>query len=82
MQEHRVTVAKQQYTLAEPFFVLATQNPLEMEGTYPLPEAQLDRFFFKIDVAVPVGGGPRPRSSSAPPASSSRRSARPPPAPR
>ena len=50
MQEHRVTVAKQQYVLAEPFFVLATQNPLEMEGTYPLPEAQLDRFFFKIDV--------------------------------
>ena len=53
MQEHRVTVAKQQYTLAEPFFVLATQNPLEMEGTYPLPEAQLDRFFFKIDVPFP-----------------------------
>ncbi|MGZ8512802.1 MAG: AAA family ATPase, partial [Candidatus Limnocylindria bacterium] len=50
MQEHRVTVAKQQYTLSEPFFVLATQNPLEMEGTYPLPEAQLDRFFFKVDV--------------------------------
>jgi MoxR-like ATPase len=53
MQEHRVTVAKQQYTLVEPFFVLATQNPLEMEGTYPLPEAQLDRFFFKIDVPFP-----------------------------
>ncbi|HEY6609049.1 MAG TPA: MoxR family ATPase [Candidatus Limnocylindria bacterium] len=53
MQEHRVTVAKQQYTLSEPFFVLATQNPLEMEGTYPLPEAQLDRFFFKIDVGFP-----------------------------
>jgi MoxR-like ATPase len=53
MQEHRVTVAKQQYVLAEPFFVLATQNPLEMEGTYPLPEAQLDRFFFKIDVPFP-----------------------------
>ncbi len=53
MQEHRVTVAKQQYTLTEPFFVLATQNPLEMEGTYPLPEAQLDRFFFKIDVPFP-----------------------------
>jgi len=53
MQEHRVTVARQQYTLAEPFFVLATQNPLEMEGTYPLPEAQLDRFFFKIDVPFP-----------------------------
>ena len=54
MQEHRVTVAKQQYTLTEPFFVLATQNPLEMEGTYPLPEAQLDRFFFKIDVPFPT----------------------------
>ena len=53
MQEHRVTVAKQQYVLSEPFFVLATQNPLEMEGTYPLPEAQLDRFFFKIDVPFP-----------------------------
>jgi MoxR-like ATPase len=53
MQEHRVTVAKQQYTLAEPFFVLATQNPLEMEGTYPLPEAQLDRFFFKVEVPFP-----------------------------
>jgi len=53
MQEHRVTVAKQQYTLTEPFFVLATQNPLEMEGTYPLPEAQLDRFFFKVDVPFP-----------------------------
>jgi MoxR-like ATPase len=54
MQEHRVTVARQQYTLTEPFFVLATQNPLEMEGTYPLPEAQLDRFFFKIDVPFPA----------------------------
>src|ERR671924_416043 len=53
MQEHRVTVAKQQYTLSEPFFVLATQNPLEMEGTYPLPEAQLDRFFFKVMVPFP-----------------------------
>ncbi|MDQ2935441.1 MAG: MoxR family ATPase [Chloroflexota bacterium] len=56
MQEHRVTVAKQQYVLSEPFFVLATQNPLEMEGTYPLPEAQLDRFFFKIDVPFPSEG--------------------------
>jgi MoxR-like ATPase len=54
MQEHRVTVAKTQYTLTEPFFVLATQNPLEMEGTYPLPEAQLDRFFFKVDVPFPT----------------------------
>ncbi len=53
MQEHSVTVARQRYTLTEPFFVLATQNPLEMEGTYPLPEAQLDRFFFKVDVPFP-----------------------------
>jgi MoxR-like ATPase len=53
MQEHRVTVAKQTYPLEEPFFVLATQNPLESEGTYPLPEAQLDRFFFKLHVPFP-----------------------------
>lgn len=53
MQEHSVTVAKQTYTLDEPFFVLATQNPLEMEGTYPLPEAQLDRFMFKVQVKFP-----------------------------
>lgn len=54
MQEHSVTVAKSTRRLPEPFFVLATQNPLEMEGTYPLPEAQLDRFFFKIDVPFPA----------------------------
>jgi MoxR-like ATPase len=53
MQEKSVTVAKQTYKLSEPFFVLATQNPLEMEGTYPLPEAQLDRFFFKLKVGFP-----------------------------
>ena len=53
MQEHSVTVAKATRKLPAPFFVLATQNPLEMEGTYPLPEAQLDRFFFKIDVPFP-----------------------------
>jgi MoxR-like ATPase len=53
MQEHSVTVAKTTRRLPEPFFVLATQNPLEMEGTYPLPEAQLDRFFFKVDVPFP-----------------------------
>jgi MoxR-like ATPase len=53
MQEHRVTVAKTSHTLEEPFFVLATQNPLESEGTYPLPEAQLDRFFFKLHVGFP-----------------------------
>lgn len=53
MQEHTVTVSKTIHQLTAPFFVLATQNPLEMEGTYPLPEAQLDRFFFKIHVAFP-----------------------------
>lgn len=53
MQEHTVTVGNQSHTLAEPFFVLATQNPIENEGTYPLPEAQLDRFMFKILVTFP-----------------------------
>jgi MoxR-like ATPase len=53
MQEHRVTVGRTTYTIDEPYFVLATQNPLEMEGTYPLPEAQLDRFFFKLHVPFP-----------------------------
>ncbi|MCK6532015.1 MAG: MoxR family ATPase [Polyangiaceae bacterium] len=53
MQEHRVTVGRTTYTIEEPYFVLATQNPLEMEGTYPLPEAQLDRFFFKLMVPFP-----------------------------
>jgi MoxR-like ATPase len=50
MQEHSVTVGGVQHRLEEPFFVLATQNPIEQEGTYPLPEAQLDRFFFKLIV--------------------------------
>lgn len=53
MQERTVTVAKKTYTLDPPFFVMATQNPLEMDGTYPLPEAQLDRFFFKVMVTSP-----------------------------
>jgi MoxR-like ATPase len=53
MQEHQVTVARHRYPLEPPFFVLATQNPLEMEGTYPLPEAQLDRFLFKVMVPFP-----------------------------
>jgi MoxR-like ATPase len=53
MQEHQVTVARNRYALDPPFFVLATQNPLEMEGTYPLPEAQLDRFLFKVMVPFP-----------------------------
>jgi len=53
MQEQSVTAANRTYKLESPFFVLATQNPLEMEGTYPLPEAQLDRFLFKVDVTFP-----------------------------
>ena len=54
MQEHSVTVAGETHTLAEPYFVLATQNPMEQEGTYPLPEAQLDRFMLKIMVEFPT----------------------------
>ncbi|PAY21468.1 AAA family ATPase [Rhodopirellula sp. SM50] len=50
MQEHQVTAAGTRYELPEPFFVLATQNPIEMEGTYPLPEAQLDRFLFNVKI--------------------------------
>jgi MoxR-like ATPase len=53
MQEHRVTAAGETMRLPEPFFVLATQNPIEQEGTYPLPEAQLDRFLFDIRVGYP-----------------------------
>lgn len=53
MQEKTVTVANHTYQLDKPYFVLATQNPLEMDGTYPLPEAQLDRFFFKLHVEMP-----------------------------
>ena len=53
MQEHSVTVGEKTYTLDEPFFVLATRNPIEQEGTYPLPEAQLDRFMFNIRVDYP-----------------------------
>ncbi|MBL6765035.1 MAG: MoxR family ATPase [Verrucomicrobiae bacterium] len=72
MQEHQVTAAGVKHKLTEPFFVLATQNPIEMEGTYPLPEAQLDRFMFNVvidylpegdEVAVVLqttGGKPRP----------------------
>jgi MoxR-like ATPase len=54
MQEHTVTADGVSYRLPEPFFVLATQNPIEQEGTYPLPEAQLDRFFFKLLVDFPL----------------------------
>jgi MoxR-like ATPase len=53
MQEQTVTVGGTTYPLAPPFIVLATQNPIEMEGTYPLPEAQLDRFFFKLTLGYP-----------------------------
>jgi MoxR-like ATPase len=53
MQEHKVTAGGQSYSLDEPFFVLATQNPIEQEGTYPLPEAQLDRFMFNLKIDYP-----------------------------
>lgn len=56
MQEGTITVANDTHNLPSPFFVMATQNPLEMEGTYPLPEAQLDRFILKIDVPYPSAG--------------------------
>src|SRR5512146_149287 len=54
MQEHQVTAGGKTYPLAEPFFVLATQNPLEQEGTYPLPEAQLDRFMLELRLGYPT----------------------------
>jgi len=54
MQEHRVTSGGHTYTMDEPFFVLATQNPIEQEGTYPLPEAQLDRFMFHLNINYPT----------------------------
>ncbi len=59
MQEHHVTVAGQRHDVPMPFHVLATQNPLEQEGTYPLPEAQLDRFLLQIDVSYPDQGAER-----------------------
>ena len=55
MQEHQVTIGGRKYPLDQPFFVLATQNPIEQEGTYPLPEAQLDRFMFNVKVEYPSG---------------------------
>jgi len=54
MQEHKVTAGGNTYELEEPFFVLATQNPIEQEGTYPLPEAQLDRFMFHLNISYPT----------------------------
>lgn len=56
MQEHRVTVGGETYRLEPPFLIFATQNPIEQEGTYPLPEAELDRFMFQIDVDYPTHG--------------------------
>jgi len=53
MQEYKITVAGQTYPVPLPFYVLSTQNPIEQEGTYPLPEAQLDRFFFQINIDYP-----------------------------
>ena len=63
MQEREVTVGQTTYSLPDPFFTIATQNPIEQEGTYPLPEAQLDRFMFNIKVGYPTrrGGGADPR---------------------
>jgi MoxR-like ATPase len=74
MQERTVSVAKTIHKLDQPFFVLATQNPLEMEGTYPLPEAQLDRFFFKVNVTFPTAAE-MVEIASAPPARAGRRRA-------
>lgn len=54
MQEHKVTIANKSYKMAEPFFVLATENPIEQDGTYPLPEAQMDRFMFKLLMEFPT----------------------------
>ena len=59
MEEHQVSVNGETHRLPDPFFVLATQNPIEVEGTYPLPEAQLDRFLFKIKVPYPTRDGER-----------------------
>ncbi len=56
MQEHKITVGGVTYKLDEPFFVLATENPVEQDGTYPLPEAQMDRFFFKLIMTFPTAG--------------------------
>ena len=54
MQEHQVTIGEQTYRLPQPFLVMATQNPIEQEGTYPLPEAQMDRFMLKVVVGYPT----------------------------
>ena len=54
MQERQVTIGEESFRLEEPFMVLATQNPIEQEGTYPLPEAQVDRFMLKLKVSYPT----------------------------
>ena len=72
MQEQHVTVAGSRHDLPKPFHVLATQNPIEQEGTYPLPEAQLDRFLMQIDVDYPDAATPSAASCSRPPASRKR----------
>ena len=64
MQERQVTAGQETMKLPEPFFVIATQNPIEQEGTYPLPEAQLDRFMFNIKVDYPTARGRRSGSSA------------------
>ena len=56
MQERQVTIGKKTYKLEDPFFVMATQNPIERAGTYPLPEAQVDRFLFKLSIGYPRAG--------------------------
>ena len=69
MQERQVTLGDTTHPLPEPFLVLATQNPIEQEGTYPLPEAQVDRFLLKVKVDYPTQGGgaadPRPHDARA-----------------
>ena len=62
MEEKQVTIGEETYTLEKPFMVLATENPIEQEGTYPLPEAQLDRFFMKVLVDYPDAPRRRRRS--------------------
>ena len=76
MQEYHVTAAGRTYPLERPFFVLATQNPIELEGTYPLPEAQLDRFMFNVVMTLPLGRRGGAGRDRAPPASSAGEPAR------
>ena len=76
MEERQVTSSGHRYPLPQPFFVLATQNPIEQEGTYPLPAAQLDRFMFRIRDRLPGGDAPRRRSRVACRAAGRRRSSR------